>query len=922
MSGTAFPADPAGEPDGRRGDHRRDAAASDAAGARRRKARTPASGAPRMTPMMAQWHEMKATHADALLLFRMGDFYELFFDDAKDAAKILGLTLTRRGQHGGEPIPMAGVPWHSVSGYIRRLVDAGRRVAICDQVEDPKKAKGIVKRAVTEVVTAGTMLSDAPGEERENRFVAAIVPAGDRTGLALADLGTGELLTGELPLGVLADELVRYAPREVVLPAGVERPAAIESIPATHLDAWAFARPRAHETLTRHLGTQDLSGFGCEDLDAGVGAAGGLLRYLVDLKGDSVAHFTSVRRLAPTGGLFLDAASLRNLEVLDAPAGGWSLRETIDRTATAMGARFLRAALARPLVDVGTITARQDAVERFVRERGLRDGVREELEASYDLERLAGRLGTLRAGPRDLVSLRRTLERLPALKRHLDTDEGRLGEMAAAIDPLEEVTAELSRALVEEPPVAIAEGGAFREGYAAELDEVRRAAHEGRAWIAGLEKTERERTGIGNLKVGFNKVFGYYIEVTKANLARVPESYQRKQTLVGAERFVTEELKQRESAILGADERLTEMETALFGELRSRVAEHLPSLVRTARSLAEIDFLCALAVVAAENGYVRPEVHEGEEIRIRGGRHPVVEHHLVDGEFVPNDVELHPDAHQILLITGPNMAGKSTYLRQVGLIVLLAQVGSFVPVDSASIGVADRIFTRVGAGDNIARGQSTFLVEMHESANILHNATSRSLVLLDEVGRGTSTFDGLSIAWAITEHLHDGMRGRPRTLFATHFHELTRLAERLPRVANFRVEVKEWEGRVVFLRKIVEGRADRSYGIHVAEMAGVPGPVIARAREILDRLEAEGAGRSGEIDAVRQGDLFGAAGVRERAPRRAPVDEAARRVREALAAIDPENLTPLQALVTLAELRRRLGDDATDAPGAGPHGGR
>jgi DNA mismatch repair protein MutS len=845
--------------------------------------------------MMDQYLRVKADHPGAIVFFRMGDFYEMFFDDAKKASQLLGLTLTSRGRHHGKPVPMAGVPWHAADGAIHRLVQAGCRVALCDQVEDPRKAKGLVRREVTEIITPGTVLSDGALGARENRYIASVVAGSGLVGVALADLSTGEFLLGEYAPEAAREELQRFRPAEVVLPDGATDRLAEElgTVVTTSRDSWTFTREGGRQELTRHLGTAGLDGFGCEDLNEALGAAGGLLRYLKTLKGEELRHIVGLRRLNPRDVLFLDAASLRHLEVFEAPPGGSSLRDSLDRTATAMGSRFLRQALARPLRHVDAIRARQDAIERLVSQGSLRQELAESLGGCGDLERLGGRLGCGKATPRDLGALRRTLERLPGLRQRLAGEAGRLGALAAGVHDLEETAALLRRALVDEPPAVASDGGIFREGYADRLDALRRTATDGREWIANLQDHERRATGIASLKVGFNRVFGYYIEVTRPNLANVPDRYQRRQTLAGAERFVTEELKEKESVVLGAEERQAELELNLFEELRARVAAVVGPILETARALAELDFLVSLAAVAVESGYTRPEVHDGDEIRVVAGRHPIVEKHLGAGEFIPNDCEIHPERRQILIITGPNMAGKSTYLRQMGLIVLMAQVGAFVPARSASIGVVDRIFTRVGASDNIARGQSTFLVEMNESANILHNATRRSLVLLDEVGRGTSTFDGLSIAWAIVEHLHDGMSERPRTLFATHFHELTRLAERLRRVANCRVEVREWGGQVVFLRKIVDGKADRSYGIHVAEMAGLPKRVIDRAREILAELERGGGGAGGPAPRAVQTSLA------LTAPE--PSD-----LERALGETDLDRMAPIDALTMLHELKSRL----------------
>jgi len=863
-----------------------------------------------VTPMMAQYLEMKGRHPDAILLFRMGDFYEMFFDDAKAAAEVLGLTLTTRGHHLGEPIPMAGVPWHSVDAYVSRLLDAGKRVAMCDQVEDARKARGLVKRAVTEVITKGTVLPGDDYGSPEDRYLAALSVGPRVAGLAMADVTTGDLFAGEFPEERVADELQRLRPLELLVPPGFsfQPPEGLSLAVSSAPEPWPSSE-RAAADLARRFGTADLAGFGCAEMTEGVIAAAALLRYLTSLKGEALRHFSRIRRLDPSDELLLDAASLRHLEVIEAPARGRSLFEALDETRTAMGRRFLKRALARPSRDLSTILSRQDAVAWLVERASDRRGLAEQLAGMPDLERLGARLGTNRAGPRDLVALRSVLGRLPSLRDALSAAGGRLATLAREIDPLEELAEELAGALADEPPARAGDGGVFRPGYSEELDAIRASSAEAKAWIAGLQDRERARTGIANLRVGFHRVFGYHIEITRSNLPHVPADYQRRQTLVGSERFITEALKERESLVLGAEERFNDLELELFEALRARVVEHLPAILATARAIAEVDFFRSCAEAAVRFEYVRPHVHEGLDVSIEAGRHPVVERELSRGRFIPNDCSFDPERRQILLITGPNMAGKSTYLRQVGLIVLLAHVGSFVPARAASIGLADRIFTRVGASDNLARGQSTFLVEMNESAAILNGATSRSVVLLDEVGRGTSTFDGLSIAWAMTEYLHDGMGERPRTLFATHFHELTELGSRLSRVVNLRVEVKEWEDTVVFLHEIREGKADRSYGIHVAQMAGVPAPVIARARHILASLEA-GGGAGPRVVSPEQ--LRFSLDGRE-APPRLPEppresDPAEERLAERILAADLTRTTPLEALNLLSEMQEELRD--------------
>ena len=815
----------------------------------------------KLSPAMQQFMRFKRRHADAILFFRMGDFYEMFYDDAREAAALLGLTLTTRnhGRGSGE-VPLAGVPHHAADRYVARLVQMGKKVAICEQVEDPKEARGIVKRDVVQVVSPGTALMDSMLDEHRNNYTMALVPGGDATdaetcvGLAAVDLSTGDFALDELPAAAVGDELQRVGPAELVLAQSLGRDwteiveDSSPGVPVSRLEDWQFEHRHAYESLTEQLGVRSLRSFDCDDCDLAVRAAGGVLEYLRENQRGAVAHINRIRRRRRNDHLFLDAAAQRHLELFathqeNSRAG--SLIEVLDCTRTAMGARLLRQWLAAPLLDAAAIESRLDDVAALLAAAEIRSGLRLQLGDIGDLERLVARICCARANARDLTGLAASLARVPeaaGLARQLPRPAGREPtELERALSVLPDTTGLVGlvrAALVDDPPASTGDGGLFRDGYDEELDGLREIQSGGRSWIARLQAGERERTGIASLKVGFNQVFGYYIEVSKANLERVPGDYERKQTLANAERYVIPGLKEREAQILNATERIAERESRLFAELRERVARWAPEVQECARAVSAIDVLAALAETAEEGGYARPVIDDGPVIEISGGRHPVVERQLREGRFVPNDLRVGSD-EQILLITGPNMAGKSTAIRQLGITVILAQTGSFVPARQARIGVVDRIFTRVGASDNLARGESTFMVEMIEAATILNNVADRSLILMDELGRGTSTFDGLSLAWAIVEHLHQRDGIRPRMLFATHYHELTELEQKLERVVNYNVAVREEEDRVVFLHRLLPGPADRSYGIHVAQMAGMPGPVIERAREILARLENE-----------------------------------------------------------------------------------
>ncbi len=797
------------------------------------------------TPLMQQYREIKARHPGTLLFFRMGDFYEMFEDDARLAARELGLTLTARNNGGAADVPLAGVPVKAATEYLRRLIALGHRVAICEQVEDPKLAKGLVRREVIETVTPGTVLAEEWLERKRNNFLVAVDPRGGAAGLAALDLTTGELVLETVAPEDLPTALARYEAPEVVLPAGAPVTAG-GAAARSEREPWEFDPELAREDLTRTFRLASLDGLGIESGDrAALGAAGALLRYARELKPGGLPHLARPRVLRRGDVLPLDEMTRRNLELVEplrpgAAVGGTTLLEVLDRTMTPMGARLLRGWLLAPLVDPAAINARLDAVDVLVADGRGRDRVREALDGVRDLERLAGRAALGRATPRELGALRDSIHRLPDVRAALDGLEARgraplLEEAADRFDLLQDLGDELARALVERPPAQLAEGDAIRPGYDRELDEVKDARDGGKRYIAGLQARERERSGIASLKVGFNKVFGYYIEVTNPHKARVPAEYERRQTLSGAERYVTPELKEYEAKVLGAEERIAAREAELVDALRRRVTDAIARVQTSARLLARLDVWSALADLAHHDGYVRPEVNEGFTIALEGSRHPVVERMMAREAFIPNDVLL-DEAGRVMLLTGPNMAGKSTLLRQVGLCVVLAQMGGFVPARRAVLGVVDRLFTRVGASDNLVRGQSTFMVEMSETSAILHGATARSLVLLDEIGRGTSTYDGVAIAWAVTEFLHNTIGCK--TIFATHYHELTQLTEELAHARNFNVAVREAGDEIVFLHRLEPGGTDRSYGIHVGQLAGLPAPVVARAWQVLQLLEA------------------------------------------------------------------------------------
>ncbi len=827
------------------------------------------------TPMMQQYRRAKAGLAeDVILFFRLGDFYEMFFEDAQAAAPILDITLTRR-----QGVPMCGVPVQSAEGYLARLIRAGRKVAICEQIEDPAQAKGIVRREVTRVVTPGTVLEENILDARQANYLAAVVRDRTRYGLALIELSTGQFVTEELShVDALRDALRRAAPAECLVPEALRDDAAVgaamgavRGMAVSSVEDWPFDYDAARDTLVRHFHVHSLDGFGCEGRRTLVGAAGGILHHVREALHRHVAHVRRLQVRAPEGHLLLDEATIGNLDLVPARGqdSGTTLLGVLDTTCTAMGGRRLREWVLQPLAARAPIEARLDAVQTLVEGRERLNALRAELGEVRDLERLIARIGAGSGNARDLRAVGHSLGRLPAVRERLQGAAAeRLLTLAEAIQPLPELAARILDLLVEAPPIGVREGGMIRPGIDPELDALREAATEGRQWLAEYQTREQQRTGIKTLKVRHNKVFGYYIEISKGQLDHVPEDYARRQTLVNAERFVTPELKDYESRIFGAQDKAIALEYELFAALRETVVAAAAAIQESAAALAELDALATLADRALAYRYVRPRLTDDDSLEIRDGRHPVVETRPEAERFVPNDTRLDGHTHQVMIITGPNMAGKSTYIRQVALLVIMAQMGGFVPAREATLGIVDRVFTRVGANDDLARGRSTFLVEMQETANILHHATPRSLIVLDEIGRGTSTFDGLSIAWAVAEFLHNEAAVKAKTLFATHYHELADLARTLPGVKNYNVLVREQDDHIVFLRKIVPGSADKSYGIQVARLAGLPPPVIARAKEILANLEEGEFGEQGqprlarrrpraEREDRRQLDLFG-----------------------------------------------------------------
>jgi DNA mismatch repair protein MutS len=879
------------------------------------------------TPLMEQYRQIKSQYRDAILLYRMGDFYETFYEDAQLISRLLGIALTKRAHGKSAQVPLAGFPYHALDNYLYKLIKAGHRVAICEQVEDPRLAKGLVKRNVIEIVTPGTTLSEKLLDVKSNNYLAALYlgdgkagtaegpGAGLMAGLAFCDITTGEFYLCEVAATNIIDELLLFLPSEIVISRRQkEKISEILSrrIPAvlTPRDDWIFEYHYAAEAIRKNYKVHSLKGFGLDHLQQGVIAGGAILNYVQENNKTGVDHLQPPRLMNLAEYMILDEATRRNLEIYDPlreNIGGNTLLAVLDKTRTSMGGRLLKKWFNQPLCRMDQICDRLNLVEEMTKNKSVLHAIQKKLAQIADLERLISKISMGRANARDLVALKDSLQIIPDINIQIKNSAAvHLQKDFSGITELPQIISLIARAIVDNPPLIISEGDLIRPHFDSGLDELREIAHSGKTWLHQLQADERKRTGIQNLKINFNKVFGYYIEITKSNLSRIPADYIRKQTLLNAERFITPDLKEKEEKILGAEEKIKQLEYELFQQVRTTLSDHTATIQQNAMRLAILDCICSLAQAATENRYIRPEISDDPVLQVENGRHPVVEKFLKpDEDFIPNRVYLHPDEEQIWIITGPNMAGKSTFLRQVGLTVFMAQIGSFVPAARAKIGVVDRIFTRVGASDNLASGESTFLVEMNETANILHNASPRSLILLDEIGRGTSTFDGLAIAWAVAEYLHHEKNVRAKTLFATHYHELTELARLYPRIKNYNIAVEEWGNQIIFLRKIVPGGTDHSYGIHVAQMAGLPVTVIERSREILANLEANeltlnSLPKIAERKAGRNVDqnqltLF-----------QTPPASA---VTRALKELDINNLTPIQALLKLSELKNMTDED-------------
>jgi DNA mismatch repair protein MutS len=869
-----------------------------------------------LTPMMRQYLEIKADHPDSILFFRLGDFYEMFLDDAVKASRILDITLTSRNKNAdGDDVPLCGIPYHSATPYIAKLIEAGEKVAICEQVEDPKKAKGIVKREVVKIITPGLVVDSAALSPKDNNYLLSINPGADsRWGLSYLDLSTGEFRVTELDgADAVYSEAACVRPSEILLPESFRHNPLIKTLadiasncPVTFIPDWVFDTDYCTRLIKEQFGGASPAALGCESLAAGLPTVGAILHYLNETQRGKSPHITMLSPYSTCEHLVLDESTRRNLELTATISEGkrrGSLLGLMDLTVTAMGGRKLKQWINYPLISVQEINARLDGVAELAADPALRDELSRLLDGIYDLERLNGRISLASAGAKDLVALKDSLARIPEIKNRLAHASATiLQAVQAGIDPFYELVTFISSAIVDNPPFVLREGGIIADGYHGELDALRAISKEGKGFIARLEAQEKSRTGISSLKIRYNRVFGYYIEITKSNLGSIPDDYIRRQTLANAERFVTTELKEYEEKVLGAEDRINELEFSLFQQVRETASSHGCMIARTADHLATLDVLISLAALAHDRNFCRPLVDDGDAITIMEGRHPVIEALHKGERFVPNDTLLDNTENQLLIITGPNMAGKSTFMRQVALITLMAQMGSFVPASEARIGIVDRIFTRVGASDNLSRGQSTFMVEMMESANILRHATPKSLVVLDEIGRGTSTFDGVSIAWAVAEYLHDSSKNAAKTLFATHYHELTELAVTRPRIKNYNIAVKEWNDQIIFLRKIVEGGASHSYGIQVARLAGIPQEVIERAKEVLRNLEKGEYGEGG-LPRIAHG---------KKSPAAKPVAQLSLfetgedLVRSRLKSLEVTTLTPLEALNILDELKRMV----------------
>lgn len=876
-----------------------------------------------LTPMMKQYMETKSQYQDCILFYRLGDFYEMFFEDALTASRELEITLTGKNCGQEEKAPMCGVPYHAVEGYLNRLVAKGYKVAICEQVEDPKTTKGIVKREVVRIVTPGTNLDTQALDETKNNYIMCIVYIADRYGVSVADISTGDYFVTEIPDSAkLLDEIYRFSPSEIICNeafymSGVDMDGMKDRLGITiySLESWYFDDEVCRKKLLEHFEVSSFAGLGLADYDCGIISAGALLQYLLETQKNSLSNLTHITPYAAGKFMMIDSSTRRNLELCETlreKQKRGSLLWVLDKTKTAMGARTLRKYVEQPLIDKTEIIRRLDAVQELKEQAISREEIREYLSHVYDLERLITKIAYGSANPRDLTAFRSSLEMLPALLYILQEMKAELlKDLAVDLDPLEDLCILVKKAIREDPPIAMKEGNIINDGYNEEVDKLRRAKSDGKDWLAKLENDEREKTGIKNLKIKYNKVFGYYLEVTNSYKEMVPEYYTRKQTLANAERYITPELKELEDMILGAEDKLYALEYELYSEVRDLIASQIERIQKTAKAVAALDAFASLALVAERNNYVRPKINEKGVIDIKEGRHPVVERMIPNEMFISNDTYLDDKKHRISIITGPNMAGKSTYMRQTALIALMAQIGSFVPAKSANIGLSDRIFTRVGASDDLASGQSTFMVEMTEVANILRNATSKSLLILDEIGRGTSTFDGLSIAWAVIEYISDSRLLGAKTLFATHYHELTELEGKIDNVNNYCIAVKEKGDDIVFLRKIVKGGADKSYGIQVAKLAGVPELVIGRAKEIVEEL-------SDEDITARVSEIASKERVVKKKPKVKKYDDVDIAqmslfdtvkdddVLEELKNLDVGNMTPIDALNTIYRLQNKL----------------
>ncbi len=862
------------------------------------------------TPLMAQFFKIKEANPDTILLFRVGDFFETFDEDAKTASKVLGITLTKRSNGAAGEIPLAGFPHHAIDTYLPKLIRAGYRVAVCEQMENPKFAKGIVKREVVEVVTPGVTLSDKLLDHKKNNYLLAFYIKNEIAGISFADISTGEFYAYEVIESDLPQQIESINPSEILIQKK-DKDYLIplinkisSSVCVTKIDDWIFNYEYANELLQMQFKTVNLKGFGVDHLSEGIIAGGVILSYLQETQKSNLAHLNSISLYSYSNYMILDASTRRNLEITFTMQDGGregSLVSILDKTNTAMGGRLMKKWVSRPLRDKESIEKRQDSVEELLKEKSVREKLITELKEIGDLERIIARISTGRANPREVVALKSSLKKIPSIIELLKKLKVQtLGSIKENLNPLEELVDKIQSSIIDFPPASINDGGIIRSGHSEELDELRDIEFNGKDWIAKLQKTEREKTGIPSLKVSYNRVFGYYIEISNTHKNKIPESYIRKQTLVNSERYITPELKEYEDKILTAEEKIFELESQLFNEVRLIAASGVNPIQQNAKNIAMLDCFISFALCAETYKYIKPVISDNTRLNIIKGRHPVVEQILPPGDkFTPNDCTMDNDNCQIVILTGPNMAGKSVYLRQAGLIVLMAQIGSFIPAESAEIGIVDRVFTRVGASDNIAAGESTFLVEMQEAANILNNATPKSLILLDEIGRGTSTFDGISIAWAITEYIHENKDVAAKTIFATHYHELNELAEIYPRIKNYKVEVREYDDKVIFLHKVNPGRADHSYGIQVGQMAGLPKFVTNRAKEVLTNLESK------ELTPyeVKKEKLKNLQKIDNQINMFEIKDD---KLRDELRDLEIEKITPVEALNKLNELKKKV----------------